>query len=107
MQGLPGADLLVLCDAEADLAHVAERGPVERTGHATAGELHHQAERPAYGQVCPVPGTEDAHPAVHGKLVPNRAVDDDQLPGWLGGDGLAVQVEPAIECCFRGGNYDR
>src|SRR5215469_12630140 len=81
----PRTDLLILGDTEADLAHVTERGPVERSWHSAPGQLDHEAKGPANRQVCSVTGTEYAHAAVEAEFVADRTVDHDQLPGRLGG----------------------
>ena len=105
--GSHGLHLLVLGDAEADLAHLPERRPVQRAGHRPAGQPHQQPQRPADGQVGPEPGPERAHAAVQADRLPHRPVDHDELPGGLGGHRLAVQVERRVERGPGGRDHDR
>ena len=107
VQRFPRADFLVFGDAKADLAHLAESGPVQRAWHRSASQADQQPERPADRQVCPVPWAERAHAAVHPSDVPDGSVNHDELPGRLRGDGLPVHVEPGIECCPDGRDHDR
>ena len=82
--GSHGLHLLVLGEAQPDLARVAERRAVETAREPAAGQADDEPQRAPDRHVGPPAGAERADRAVQPDRVPHRAVDDDDLPaGWV------------------------
>ena len=107
VQRLPGADLLVLGEAQPDLAGLAERRAVKAARKPAAGQADHQPQRAPDRHVGAPAGAERADPAVEADRIAHRAVDHHHLPDGLGGDRLAADVEGRLECRLDRGDDHR
>ena len=94
---LPGARLLVLGEADAELAGVTERRSVERAGACPAGQREEQTQRPADRHVGARAGPECSHAAVDPERLAHGPVDDEDRARRLRGDADSVGVEAGLE----------
>ncbi len=106
-QRLPGRALLVLGEAEGELARVAERGAVDAPRPAAAHVAHHQLQGPADRQVGAVALAERVDPRVHAGQGPERPIDHHHRPAEPGRRQQAVDVELVRACGFDGGQHRR
>ena len=94
---LPGARLLVLGEADPELAGVTERRPVERAGACPAGQREEQAQRPADRHIGARAGAECSHAAVDPERLAHGPVDDEDRACGLSGDRDSMGVEAGLE----------